>query len=159
MATVAARIRLERGTSSDLDAVMRVMNAAFERRFGEAWTRSQCAGILPMAGVVLTLARDHETAQIVGFSLIRTVADESELLLVAVLPAHHRQGIGQSLLDDFIDRSRAKGVGRVHLEVRDGNPAAALYRSAGFVSVGRRKNYYHGADGERFDAVTFARDL
>jgi ribosomal protein S18 acetylase RimI-like enzyme len=37
--------------------------------------------------------------------------------------------------------------------------AAALYRAAGFVSVGRRKNYYHGADGERFDAVTFVRDL
>ena len=49
----ARRYRLERGTSDDLDEVMAVMEAAFGDRFGEAWTRSQCAGILPMAGVSL----------------------------------------------------------------------------------------------------------
>lgn len=159
MATVAASVRLERGTSADLDAVMRVMNAAFEPRFGEAWTRTQCAGILPMAGVWLMLARDEDSGDTVGFSLTRTVADESELLLIAVLPTRHRQGIGQRLLDNFIDRARANGVGRIHLEVRDGNAATAFYRSTGFMPVGRRRNYYHGANGSRYDAVTFAREL
>ena len=50
-------VRLRSGGSRDLDEVMDVMDAAFGDRFGEAWTRSQCAGILPMAGVSLIIAR------------------------------------------------------------------------------------------------------
>ena len=58
MATVEQDVRLERGTSKDIDSVMEIMESAFGDRFGEAWTRSQLAGILPMNGVRLTLARD-----------------------------------------------------------------------------------------------------
>jgi ribosomal-protein-alanine N-acetyltransferase len=143
----------------DIDAVMTVMDDAFGDRFGEAWTRSQLGGILPMAGVSLILAREPESAETIGFSLFRTVADESELLLIAVVPNHHRRGIGGILLDDFLDRVRNNGVNRVHLEVRDGNSAVTLYRKAGFSPVGRRRNYYHATDGRRFDAVTLACEL
>ena len=160
MATPALdrRVRVDNGDSSDLDAVMTVMTAAFGNRYGEAWSRSQCAGILPMAGVSLRLARDEDGA-VAGFSLSRSVAGESELLLLAVLPERHRRGIGSRLLDDFIEQAEIHGLRRVHLEVRDGNPAIAMYRSAGFSPVGRSRNYYHGADGARFDALTYARDL
>jgi ribosomal-protein-alanine N-acetyltransferase len=112
-----------------------------------------------MAGVTLTLARDPESGATFGFSLVRSVADEAELLLLAVVPDRHRRGIGSRLLDDFLNRARACGVGRVHLEVRDGNPAVRMYRTAGFAQVGRRKNYYQGTDGRRFDALTLAREL
>ena len=150
-------IRIERGSPDDLDLVMEVMEAAFGNRFGEAWTRSQCSGILPMAGVRLALARDGDGTGVVGFSMARSVADESELLLLAVVPGHHRRGIGSRLLGDFMDRAREFGAVKVHLEVRDGNPAIVMYRAAGFQPVGRRRNYYRGADGRRFDALTFAR--
>jgi ribosomal-protein-alanine N-acetyltransferase len=156
---LANRVRLERGTSDDLGEVIEIMEAAFGSKYGEAWTRSQCAGILPMAGVSLTLARDADNGEAVGFSLVRTVADEAELLLLAVLPGHHRQGIGSRLLEEFMDRAQSSGAARVHLEVRDGNPAAAMYRAAGFLPVGRRRNYYQGEDGQRYDALTFARNL
>lgn len=161
MATPAldARVNLRTGHSGDLDDVMEVMNEAFGDRFGEAWTRSQCAGILPMKGVRLTVACDRENGQAIGFSLSRTVADESELLLLGVTPHRHRQGIGSRLLEDFMDRARGQGVKRVHLEVREGNPAVDMYREAGFRPVGRRRNYYHAPDGKRFDALTFSQDL
>jgi ribosomal-protein-alanine N-acetyltransferase len=161
MATPAleANVRLRSGNSSDLDDIMHVMSAAFGDRYGEAWTRSQCAGILPMNGVSLVVARDTDTGEAIGFSLSRTVVDESELLLLGVLPSRHRQGIGARLLEDFMDRARAKGAERVHLEVRDGNPAVGMYREAGFRPIGRRRNYYHAPDGKRFDALTFAQDL
>lgn len=159
MATIEHDVRIELGSSDDLDAVMAVMDSAFGRRFGEAWTRSQLAGILPMGGVSLMLARDAVSRDTVGFSLVRTVADESELLLLAVHPSHHRRGVGCQLLDDFLERARNDGVARVHLEVRDGNPALAMYRNAGFSAVGRRRNYYHGRDGKRFDAITLAYQL
>jgi [ribosomal protein S18]-alanine N-acetyltransferase len=159
MATIEQDVRIETGSSDDLDAVMRIMDSAFGHQFGEAWTRSQLAGILPMGGVTLMLARDPASSDIVGFSLVRTVVDESELLLLAVLPRHHRRGVGRQLLDHFLERARNDGVARVHLEVRDGNPAVAMYRTAGFSPVGRRRNYYHGTNGKRFDAITLAHQL
>jgi len=159
MATVERLVQIDRGTSDDLDAVMAVMDSAFGKRFGEAWTRSQLAGILPMGGVSLMLARESAEDSAVGFSLFRTVADESELLLLAVSPTHHRQGVGQQLLGAFLEQARNDGVTRVHLEVRDGNPAVAMYRNVGFSPVGRRRNYYHAPDGRRFDAITLAHRL
>lgn len=150
-------VQLEPGTSDDLDAVMQIMEAAFGSTYGEAWTRSQCAGILPMAGVWLVLAREQATREAVGFSLSRYVAGEAELLLLGVLPSRHRQGIGRDLLDHFTRRAAANGASRVHLEVRDGNPAVHMYRAAGFEAVGRRRKYYHTPDGRNFDALTFAR--
>lgn len=149
---VGSMVRLRPGSVDDLDEVMRIMTAAFQPSFGEAWTRSQCAGILPMHGVSLTLA--DQGGQPVGFSLVRAVADEAELLLLAVDPAEQRRGIGQALLDDFIAGALAGGGHRLHLEVRDGNPAVELYRTSGFVPVGRRRSYYHGPDGNSYDAVT-----
>ena len=159
MATIEQDVRIGRGSSDDLDAVMRVMDSAFGQRFGEAWTRSQLAGILPMSGVSLMLATDALSGETVGFSLCRTVADESELLLLAVVPSRHRRGIGRQLLDDFLERARKDAVAHVHLEVREGNPAVDMYRAAGFSAVGRRRNYYHAPNGDRFDAITLAHRL
>jgi [ribosomal protein S18]-alanine N-acetyltransferase len=145
-------VQLRAGGFDDLDDVMRIMNSAFDRRFGEAWTRSQCSGILPMYGVTMTLAETDRG--IAGFSLVRAVADEAELLLLAVDPEEQRHGIGQLLLDEYVASASERGAIRLHLEVRDGNPAVGLYQAAGFTPAGRRRNYYHGPDGEAYDAIT-----
>ena len=152
-------IRLVPGNSTDLTGVMTIMTAAFSPSFGEAWTRSQCAGILPMTGVSLVLARDHGSPQPLGFSLFRTIGDEAELLLLAVAPDCQGRGIGRLLLEEFVERARTAGAGRVHLEVRDGNPAVGMYRRAGFAPAGRREKYYRGNDGRQYDAITLACDL
>jgi [ribosomal protein S18]-alanine N-acetyltransferase len=156
---LAEAVRIEPGTSSDLDSVMAIMDSAFNEHFGEAWTRSQLNGILPMDGVSLMLARDGHSGEAIGFSLARTVLDESELLLIAVRRDDHRSGVGRKLLDHFSAVARSLGVGRVHLEVRDGNPAIVMYQSAGFDPDGRRRNYYRAADGRSFDAITLAMQL
>jgi ribosomal-protein-alanine N-acetyltransferase len=161
MATPALteEVRITPGSADQIDAVMKVMDAAFGDKFGEAWTRSQLSGILPMAGVFLTLATDCMRESVLGFSLVRTVADESELLLIAVVPDEQRRGLGTLLLDHFLDRAREDEVSRVHLEVRDGNPAIGMYLSAGFSPVGRRRNYYHAGSGKRYDAITLSCEL
>lgn len=140
---------------SRLDDVMQVMTAAFDRAFGEAWTRSQCAGILPMAGVRLMLAQDGDSAEPLGFALYRTVADDAELLLIAVAPQAQGRGIGRELLDRFVREARTIGASRIHLEVREGNPAVRIYQAAGFEAAGRRRHYYNGSDGRQYDALTF----
>jgi ribosomal-protein-alanine N-acetyltransferase len=148
-------VTLWEGGTLDLDAVMRVMRDSFDPAYGEAWTASQCAGLLPLPGVWLTLARLD--GDVVGFGLARAVAGEAELLLLAVGHGVQRRGIGGMLLQRFIAVAKRRGAARVHLEVRDGNPALLLYRKAGFQEVGRRSNYYRGQDGRLYDALTLAR--
>jgi ribosomal-protein-alanine N-acetyltransferase len=150
-----APLVITRGGGDDLDHVMTVMKAAFDDSFGEAWTRAQVAGILPMAGVTLLIA--WEGVRAVAFSLARRAADEAELLLIAVHPAAARRGIGGKLLDRFVDDQRAEGARHLHLEVRDGNPAVTLYRAHGFTVAGRRSKYYRGPGGALFDALTMVR--
>ena len=156
--TTLRMLRIESAGIDQLMDVMAVMNAAFDPLFGEAWTASQCAGILPMPGVMLRLARTEQGAP-VAFSLFRTVAGTSELLLLAVHPDHRRLGIGQKLLRDFIGSASNQGASEVHLEVRENNPAMYLYKAAGFEPVGRRRDYYNGGNGARFDALTLSRSV
>ena len=148
-------ITLREARHEDLDAVMEIMSAAFDPKYGEAWTRSQCAGILPMAGVRMMLAQDDQNTRPYGFSLYRSIVGDSELLLLAVSPQAQKQGIGRLLLTHFIEDSRDSGADRIHLEVRDDNSAIELYRSMGFLPAGRRRKYYRGRDGEARDALTF----
>lgn len=140
---------------AELDRVMEVMNAAFDPSYGEAWTRAQCAGILPMSGVRLTLAQDGQVP--LGFSLSRRVADEAELLLLGVVPDARRRGVGTRLLTHFLEDARQAGLRRLHLEVRDGNPAVLLYRRHEFQVEGRRSKYYKGPHGQFYDALTMVR--
>jgi ribosomal-protein-alanine N-acetyltransferase len=146
---------LSPGRDADLRDVMVVMDGSFDPCFGEAWTFSQCAGLLPLPGVWLTLAREED--KVVGFALARLVADEAELLLLAVKPAGQRRGIGRILLEHFQDEAMARGAVRFHLEVREGNHALSLYEQAGFGLVGRRRDYYSGQKGDRYDALTLAK--
>jgi ribosomal-protein-alanine N-acetyltransferase len=152
-----ATVTVESASLADLDAVMRVMTDSFDPAFGEAWTAPQCAGLLPLPGVWLVLARDAVGAPL-GFSLSRVVAGEAELLLLAVKKSAQRRGVGEKLVARFISDAASRGAERLHLEVRDGNHAVGLYKRHGFDEVGRRKDYYSGATGQRFDALTLARD-
>jgi ribosomal-protein-alanine N-acetyltransferase len=144
------------GGVADLAAVMRVMEDSFDPAFGEAWTAPQCAGLLPMTGVWLSLARRGEA--VVGFALGRVVRDEAELLLLAVHRSSQGMGVGQLLLDRFATVAASKGAEQLHLEVREGNHAVSLYSRNGYREVGRRRNYYSGRGGQLFDALTLAKN-
>lgn len=95
-----------------------------------------------------------------GFLLGRVIADEAELLTVAVDPAARRQGMGARLLTGFAATASARGATTAFLEVAAGNtPAQALYRQAGWVETGRRRGYYHAPDGTAEDALLLGCDL
>lgn len=157
MSDVRDEIAFATGSATDVDAVDRVMQAAFDPRFGEAWTASQCLGMLSLPGVWLTLAQGADG--LTGFALTRTVADDAELLLLAVLPDRRGHGIGRALLRHAIAGARSRGAVRLCLEMRAGNDATRLYVSEGFVKCGERRSYYSGRGGERFDAHTYVRSL
>lgn len=147
-----------------LDAIMAVMNDAFDPRFGEAWTRRQVSDSLTLRNVHFTLidpdgTRDVDPERAIGFALTRHVLDEEEILLIAVLPSVRGKGVGKKLLAQVIESARLRGVTRVFLEMRSGNPAEHLYRGFGFEKIGHRAGYYRGAIGGPLDAITFAKDL
>ena len=157
MSDTRVALALADGSAADVGAVDRVMMAAFDPRFGEAWTPAQCLGMLSLPGVWLTLARLDD--RLVGFALTRAVADDAELLLIAVLPDERGRGVGRALLRRAIDDAATRGAARLCLEMRAGNDATRLYASEGFVKCGERRNYYAGRGGERFDAHTYLRPI
>ena len=148
---------LRAGSARDIDLVDALMMQSFDPRYGEAWTRSQCLGVLAMPGVRLLIAfLDDEPA---GFALTRVIVDEVELLLLATLPAQRRRGVGATLLRALLAEAEGEGLKRMHLEVRAGNEAVRLYAEYGFVKAGERRGYYRGRTGQLHDAHTYSREL
>lgn len=153
MSTLA--IDLREGDARDLDRVDRMMAAAFDPRWGEAWTRNQMVGILSLPGVWLTIA--DRAGRSVGFALTRAALDEAELLLLAVVPEARGGGIGAALVRSVLADCATRGVTSLHLEVRNGNEAIKLYSKNGFAKVGERRDYYRGIDGKSYSALTLKR--
>ncbi len=140
-----------------IDAVMAIMTTAFDPSYGEAWTESQTLSMLTMPGTWVSLAQvDGRPA---GFALIRLVADEAELLLLAVIPDFRRCGVAMALIERSLRILRRRSANRLHLEVRHNNPAIELYSKAGFTLIGRRPGYYRGIDGKVHDALTLSCSL
>jgi ribosomal-protein-alanine N-acetyltransferase len=104
-----------------------------------------------------TLVAAGAEDEVLGYSVCWTIAGESHLLNIAVLPSRRGEGIGRALLTECIRRAARAGASRIFLEVRAGNGAAQrLYRSMGFVFRGIRKGYYTDT-GE--DAVILDREV
>ncbi|MGQ7829521.1 GNAT family N-acetyltransferase [Altererythrobacter sp. Z27] len=147
-----------------VDQIMEIMQAAFDPAWGEAWNRRQIEDSLAMPNVFALLvdstgslvnAEAEMSGSAAGFVLTRHAPGEEELLLIAVRPEFRRQGIGEALIRLLAQDARDRGVERIFLEMRENNPASALYRKVGFEPIGRRKAYYLFADGTRMDAITF----
>ena len=144
---------------NQIDHIMRIMRAAFDPRYGEAWTRRQISDSLLLPGVSATFDTASDGASPSGFVLCRRVLDEVEILLIAVEPAARGRGIASAMLGRLIDHYAADGVRRIFLEMRCDNSAIHLYRKFGFEQIGQRRGYYRGAAGGPLDAVTFAKTI
>lgn len=149
-----------------VDAIMQVMETAFDPTYGEAWNRRQVADALALPnthalvvdskGIPIESANGRTPA---GFVLTRNGADEEELLLIAVSPEHRGSGLGKILIELLFAAARARSTSRIFLEMRRGNPAERLYRNSGFEPIGERPDYYRTSDGDRIDAITFGRTI
>lgn len=86
----------------------------------------------------------EEAGTVLGYCVLRILADEGEIQRIAVDPVFRRQGIARKLMDSMAALARMKGVREVALEVREGNLGARkLYESYGFRQEAVRRGYYH----------------
>ena len=121
--------------------------------FSLPWNAAAFEALLDQTGVFPIEEPD-------GFILIRAVADEAEILTLAVHPSVRRKGLGARLVREGAAAAAAGGATRLFLEVADDNAAAlALYARVGFAEAGRRPGYYARSGGRRQDALILALNL
>ena len=133
----AAAIRT--ATIDDLSQV-----AAIERdSFGDPWPERSFEELLRSRAAIFLIATVAETKAIAGYVIALTVADQAEILNLAVARSGRRQGLGGDLLDAGISAVATRGAREIFLEVRESNKAAlGLYGSRGFAALARRSRYY-----------------
>ena len=101
------------------------------------------------------LAEDGER----GFGFVRVVADNAELITLAVDPSFRRNGIGQRLMHKLIEKAKTIGANQFSLEVAENNiPAIKLYKKFDFQYLYRRRNYF-STNLSSLDAIVFSRFL
>lgn len=121
--------------------------------FPAPWDSTAFEALLDQAGVFAI-----EEAE--GLILLRVVADEAEILTLAVCPSARKRGLGTRLVRDGATEAASRGARRLFLEVADDNAAAlALYSRAGFAEAGRRPGYYARHGGDPQDALILALNL
>lgn len=126
------------------------LEALHATAFSQPWDAATFETLLGQSGVIAVEDRD-------GFVLLRVVADEAEILTLAVRSSARGQGIGTRLVREGCAEARRQGATRLFLEVAQDNAAArALYARTGFIEAGRRPGYYSRPDGHRQDALILA---
>lgn len=121
--------------------------------FESPWDAKAFDDLLDQSGVFALEAAD-------GFILMRVVADEAEILTLAVRPTARQAGLGLRLVEQACVVAVSQGATRLFLEVADDNVTArALYAKAGFTEAGRRAGYYGRRDGSRVDALVLTKTL
>ena len=137
-------------TPQDAPALARLHAASFDA----PWSAEDIAVLLGGPGGFGLVAGDAR-----AFLLGRVVADEAEILTVAVDPPHRGGAIGSALVEAAARFAASIGASRLFLEVAVDNVAAlALYHRCGFEPAGRRTGYYRRPEGA-IDALVLRRDL
>ncbi len=150
-----AGLHIEPGRLGDAAELARIHAQGFFR----GWPEGEFENFLGDRDTPVYVACDSRR-RIAGFALVRVVADESELLTIAVDTKWRGKRIGAALLSAAFDDLRTTAARRMFLEVSEENAAAIkLYTKAGFATISRRAGYYSKADGSRATALVMARDL
>lgn len=96
----------------------------------------------------------EEERSVCGLVAFRMMADEAEILNLAVDSRVRRRGMGSRLIEDAMAMLKAAGIKKIFLEVRESNEAArSFYARMGFTEAGRRRDYYRGPAEDAFVLV------
>jgi ribosomal-protein-alanine N-acetyltransferase len=143
---------VRRATPEDVDRLVLLERSGFP----DPWPADALTREIATPTSLVLAAAPGWAAPAVAYALYRAVADEAELLRLAVLPEVRRQGHARTLLAEGRRQLAGYGCHTCFLEVRADNlPAIDLYESTGFHRIGRRPHYY----GPGGDALLYACSL
>jgi ribosomal-protein-alanine N-acetyltransferase len=109
------------------------------------WTEASIRDSAGWRGSVALVAEYDGT--VTGFIIGRQVADQAEIMNLAVRLARREKGEGGALLKAALDEFRARQVRCVFLEVRESNVTGiGFYSKRGFSKKDTRLNYYRDPD-------------
>lgn len=145
-------------TASSEDALLL---AGFEQALfpEDAWTLAMIREELasPWSHYVLAYEDDAEGSEPIGYGGVKTVGDDADIMTIGVVESARGRGVGMRILAALTGEAKRRGARRVFLEVRESNEAARrLYESAGFVDLGRIRNYFRNPSE---DAVLMRAEL
>jgi ribosomal-protein-alanine N-acetyltransferase len=137
---------------SDLDGVIRINRECLPENYSTLFFMNLYKRF-PETFIVAETNRE-----IVGYIMCRIetgiptfkvlgIAKKGHVISIAVLPEHHRKGIGNQLIQEATRAMANYKAKECYLEVRESNlPAIQLYKKLGFEVARSIRNYY--ADGE-----------
>lgn len=122
----------------DLERIMKIEHASFPT----PWSLH----------AFITELKDNEYAryfclvmdeQVIGYMGLWFILEEGHITNVAIAPEFRGKRLGEFLMRSVMEKMRFEGMERMTLEVRTSNfTAQRLYEHLGFVTAGRRKEYY-----------------
>lgn len=135
---MSRRVELSPLLVGDLDEIEVIEGVSF----ASPWPKSAYRAELTSNRLARYVAARLD-GRIVGFGGIWLMVDEAHVTTMAVHPDLRRMGIATSILLELLQEARRGGARVATLDVRVSNlDAQRLYRSFGFVEVGRRIRYY-----------------
>ena len=139
---MSSDIAIRRMTLGDLEPVVAIEEATF----AHPWTRQDYIDELTRnkaARYLVAETGEGAEKEIAGFAGAWIILDESHITNIAVAECFRRRGIGRKVTEALLQYLANLGAAYATLEVRESNrPAQSLYKSLGFIAVGRRKRYY-----------------
>ena len=130
----------------DVDAVAAIEEATFAR----PWSRESFRQEVTRNAVARYLVAE-EDGEILGYAGAWVILDESHITNIAVREDARGRGLGKKLTTELLQILSNLGACYATLEVRVSNVRAQnLYKSLGFISVGKRKRYYEDNNEDAF---------
>ena len=123
----------------------------------------ECFGVANRADFLSCISRSEVysyftlkvNSEVVGYYGIMHIAEDGELLTIAVLNKEQHKGYGELMMRSAKLNAELKGSKKIFLEVNEHNdPAIRLYTKMGFKTISKRAGYY-GKD----DAIIMQLDL
>lgn len=108
--------------------------------FSEPWTEDGITESFKAGTRFFVAERD---GKVLGYAGLSAVLDEGYITNVAVFPEYRKKGVATAVLKAVFRFANQNSLNFVSLEVRPSNTdAVSLYEKFGFVTEGRRKNFY-----------------
>lgn len=124
-------------TKENVADILKIENACFST----PWTEQGISESIADANTFLYVA--YVDGAVAGYMGVQIFSGDGFVTNVATLPNFRRKGVARALINEALKHE----MNFLTLEVRESNaPAINLYKSLGFVEVGKRPRFYRNPD-------------